>query len=57
MNAYYFPRDKTAVSGALKAPATIFEGQISAAKFVEDNCVPYNFLSFEFSATASEQIK
>ena len=34
MNTYYFRRDKTAVLGAIKAPATIFGGQISAAKFL-----------------------
>ena len=43
--------------GCDKSSATIFGRQISAAKFVEYNSVPYNFLSFEFSATASEQIK
>ena len=42
MNAYYFRKDKY---------------QISAAKFVEHNSVQYKLLSFEFSATASEQIK
>ena len=52
MDAYYFLRDKTSVLG----PSTIFGRQLSAAKFVEYNSIPYNFLSFKFSATASDQI-
>ena len=40
-----------------ESPAAIFGRQISAAKFVEKKSVPYNFLSFEFSSAASEQIK
>ena len=43
--------------GCEKSPATIFGRQIAAAKFVEYSSVPYNFLKFELSATASEQIK
>ena len=42
--------------GGDKSSATIFGRQIPAAKFVEYDSIPYNFLSFEFSATASEQI-
>ena len=57
MNACYFRREKNCSLGCDKSPATIFGRQILAAKFVEYNSVPYNFLSFEFSATASEQIK
>ena len=57
MNAYYFRREKNCQFGCDKRSATIFGREMSAAKFVEYNSVPYNFLSFEFSATASEQIK
>ena len=57
MHAYYFRGEKNYRSGCEKSPATIFGRQISAAKFVEYNSVPYNFLSFKFLATASEQIK
>ena len=59
MNAYYFRRNKTAVLGAIKAQLPFSEGKYYsvAAKFVEYHSVPYNPLSFEFSATASEQIK
>ena len=52
-----FGGEKTVALGAKKSPATIFGRRISAAKFVEYNSVPYNFLSSESSATASEQIK
>ena len=56
MNAYLFSGGLSCF-GCDKSPATIFGRQISAAKFVKWNYVPCSFLSFEFLATTSEQIK
>ena len=44
MNAYYFREDKTAVLDAIKAQLPFSEGKYQL------------LISFEFSATASEQI-
>ena len=49
-------RDKTADLGAIKVQLPFLEGK---CQFIIRgiNSVPYNFLSVEFSATTSEQIK
>ena len=52
MNAYYFRRDKIAVSGAIKAQLPFSKGNIYQLL----NSWNKNFFP-EFSATASEQIK
>ena len=57
MNAYYFREDKTAVLDVIKAQLPFSGRQILTAKFVKLNSVPCSFLSFEFSATTSEQFK
>ena len=56
MNAYYFRRDKTVVLGAIKVQLLFSEAKFQLLKS-SNKTIPYKFLSFEFSATASEKIK
>ena len=58
MNTYYFRKDETAVLGVIKAQLPFSEGKYQLLNsWNKIPLIPYNFLSFEFWATASEQIK
>ena len=57
MNAYYFRKDKIAVLGAIKAQLPFSGGKYQLLFSWYEIPFPTDFLSFEFSATACEQIK
>ena len=59
MNTYYFRKDKTAALGAIKAQLPFSEGKYQLLNSWNNIPSPTNnnFLSFDLSATASEQMK
>ena len=58
MNAYYFRRSKTAILGSIKAQLPFSEGKYQLLNSGNKTSFPTaDFLSYEFSAAASEQIK